>query len=40
MRGGITWGEAMEMSRLERNQVFKFIEKRMNDIKDHTYPVY
>jgi hypothetical protein len=40
MRGGVTWEEAMEMSRLERTQTFKFIEKRMNDIKDHAHPVY
>jgi len=40
MRGSVSWDEGMEMSILERNECFKFINSRMKLIKDHANPVY
>jgi len=40
MRGSITYQEALDLSFIERKTAFEFINNRMEEIKDHSFPVY
>lgn len=39
-RGSIPYKDMMEMTYAERTLVREFIDRRMETIKDHRYPIY
>jgi hypothetical protein len=40
MRGGMTYDEILDLSFFEKKRAYKFIEDRMEKIKDHPFPIY
>lgn len=40
MRGGLQYHDALNLTPGERDSIRSFIDRRMESIKDHSFPVY